>query len=173
MGYIPKNPDPQARILRTYKRILRATIKKNRPLKLLMKYMDVSENSGTPKSFILIGFSIIDHPFWGTPISGDTHIPNGRPSRKILHGLFGLLGVSHGKTHPRRRAVWWFGGIRSEHPKHEALEPEPPKSWRFGRWFSLSIGWFFWFRLNFQGCMFFFQGEALQINPSHSWRCHH
>ena len=30
--------------------------------------LDVSENSGTPKSFILIEFSIINHPFWGTPI---------------------------------------------------------------------------------------------------------
>ena len=34
--------------------------------------MDVSENSGTPKSSILIGFSIINHPFWGTPIFGNT-----------------------------------------------------------------------------------------------------
>ena len=31
-------------------------------------YLDVSKNSGTPKSSILIGFSIINHPFWGTPI---------------------------------------------------------------------------------------------------------
>ncbi len=32
-------------------------------------YMGVSKNRGTPKSSILIGFSIIDHPFWGeTPI---------------------------------------------------------------------------------------------------------
>ena len=30
--------------------------------------MGVSENSGTPKSSMLIGFSIINHPFWGTPI---------------------------------------------------------------------------------------------------------
>ena len=37
-------------------------------------YMDVSENSGTPKSSISIGFSIINHPFWGTPIFGNTHI---------------------------------------------------------------------------------------------------
>ena len=29
--------------------------------------MVVSKNSGTPKSSILIGFSIINHPFWGTP----------------------------------------------------------------------------------------------------------
>ena len=30
--------------------------------------MDVSKNRGTPKSSILIGFSIIYHPFWDTPI---------------------------------------------------------------------------------------------------------
>ena len=36
-------------------------------------FMVVSENSGTPKSSILIGFSIINHPFWGpTPIFGNT-----------------------------------------------------------------------------------------------------
>ncbi len=29
--------------------------------------MGVSKNNGTPKSCILIGFSIINHPFWGTP----------------------------------------------------------------------------------------------------------
>ncbi len=36
--------------------------------------MGVSKESGTPKSRILIGFSIINHPFWGTPILGNTHI---------------------------------------------------------------------------------------------------
>ena len=36
--------------------------------------MDVSENSGTPKSYILIGFSIINQSFWGTPIFGNTHM---------------------------------------------------------------------------------------------------
>ena len=29
--------------------------------------MGVSSNGGTPKSSILIGFSIINHPFWGYP----------------------------------------------------------------------------------------------------------
>ena len=33
--------------------------------------MGVSKNDGTPKSSILIGFSIINHPFWGTPIFGN------------------------------------------------------------------------------------------------------
>ena len=34
----------------------------------------VSKNNGTPKSSILIGFSIINHPFWGTLIFGNTQI---------------------------------------------------------------------------------------------------
>ena len=37
-------------------------------------YMGVSKNSGTPKSSILIWFSIINHPFWGTTIFGNIHI---------------------------------------------------------------------------------------------------
>ena len=32
--------------------------------------LGVSKNSGTPKSSILIGFSIINHPFWDTTIFG-------------------------------------------------------------------------------------------------------
>ena len=39
-----------------------------------LHHMGVSENRGTPKSSILIGFSIINHPFWGTPIFGNIHI---------------------------------------------------------------------------------------------------
>ena len=34
-------------------------------VRLYRAYMDVSKNRGTPKSSILIGFSIINHPFWG------------------------------------------------------------------------------------------------------------
>ena len=34
------------------------------------------KNRDTPKSSILIGFFIINHPFWGTPIFGNTHIGN-------------------------------------------------------------------------------------------------
>ena len=37
-------------------------------------HVDVSENRGIPKSSILIGFSIINHPFWGTLIFGNTHV---------------------------------------------------------------------------------------------------
>ena len=41
---------------------------------LIQGNMDVSENSGTPKSSILIGCSIINHIFWGTPVFGSTHM---------------------------------------------------------------------------------------------------
>ena len=36
--------------------------------------MGVSKNRDTPKSFILIGFCIINHPFWVIPIFGKTYI---------------------------------------------------------------------------------------------------
>ena len=36
--------------------------------------MGVSENRGTPKSSIFIGISIINHPFWGIPIFGNTQM---------------------------------------------------------------------------------------------------
>ena len=44
-------------------------------LKKLREYqLAVSLNAGTPKSSILIGFSIINHPFWGTTIFGNTQL---------------------------------------------------------------------------------------------------
>ena len=58
---------------RTAKTPLVLTMKRNGgPIHLTI--MGVSKNRGTPKSSILIGVSIINHPFWGTPIFGNTHI---------------------------------------------------------------------------------------------------
>ena len=37
-------------------------------------FLGVSKNDGTPKSSILIGFSIINHPFWDTTIFGNTYM---------------------------------------------------------------------------------------------------
>ena len=42
--------------------------------RLLKVEMGVSKNSGTPKSSILIRFSLINHPFWGTTIFGNTQM---------------------------------------------------------------------------------------------------
>jgi len=51
--------------------------------------MDVSENSGTPKSSISIELSIIIHPFWGTPNFGNTHI------HIVMDASIGVLVVGH------------------------------------------------------------------------------
>ena len=87
--------------------------------------MGVSKNNGTPKSSILIGFSIIHHPLWGTPIFGNTHI------KFDLHFLNSkIFGIFHhfflaeflGKdSEPRVReglqrrtshlVAWWVGGL--------------------------------------------------------------
>ena len=55
--------------------------------------MGVSKNSGTPKSSTLIGFSIINHPFWGTPIFGNIHIYLEKNSSlyKQLLGMFRMV----------------------------------------------------------------------------------
>ena len=49
--------------------------------------MGVSKNNGTPKSSILIGISIVNHPFWGTPIFGNIHMGNGGCNKKTLSQL--------------------------------------------------------------------------------------
>ncbi len=48
----------------------------SRPIEnhLLKQQIDVSKNRCTPKSSILIGFSILNHPFWGTLIFRNTQI---------------------------------------------------------------------------------------------------
>ena len=77
--------------------------------------MDVSENSGTPKSSILIGFSIINHPFWGTPIFGNTQMLNrllaiiGHPKEAVKPGS--LQEVVEPTKDPRilqSRGYWKF-----------------------------------------------------------------
>ena len=47
--------------------------------------MGVSLNSGTPKSSILIGLSITNYPFWGTPIFGNPQIVENDRSIALLH----------------------------------------------------------------------------------------
>ena len=60
--------------------------------------LGVSKNRGTTKSPILIGFSIINHPFWGTPIFGNTHLDDGfcfilaSSARYICIAFRGYLG---------------------------------------------------------------------------------
>ena len=59
------------------------------------EYMDVSKNRGTPKSSILIGFSLINHLFWGTPIFGNTHI------------YIYTYTYTYTYTHATANLLWW------------------------------------------------------------------
>ena len=64
-------------------------------------YLDVSKNNGTPKSSILIRFSIINHPFWGTPIFGNT-LPYTPSQGGWTWGIFGPINSSRLKRWCRK-----------------------------------------------------------------------
>ena len=59
--------------------------------------MGVSKNNGTSNSSILIGFSIINHPFWGTPIFGNTQICFIPPKKWLMDDL--MCKLSGHRTH--------------------------------------------------------------------------
>ena len=85
------------------------------------KNMGVSENRGTPKSSILIGFSIINHPFWGTHIFGNTHtdLDVSREPTEVRENLQGLLPSNCLSPIPRKRlylGLWSFFGGSIQHP---------------------------------------------------------
>ena len=52
-------------------------------------YLDVSWHRSTPESSILMVFSIINKPFWGSPIYGNPHL------HKIIWRLIDPLQTSH------------------------------------------------------------------------------
>ena len=61
---------------------------------ILTPHLDVSENSGFSPQIIhlFIGFSILNHPFWGTPIFGNTHWINHQPVQvPKMEGFLNLI----------------------------------------------------------------------------------
>ena len=81
--------------------------------------MGVSKNRGTPKSSILIGFSIINHPFWGIPIFGNTHIDTSTISRNI-HQLPQASNLSEYKT-----LSWYFRHKSSQKNSNNKTSKDP------------------------------------------------
>ena len=76
--------------------------------------MGVSKNRGTPKSSILIGSSLMNHPFWGTPIFGNIHVlstskplqafaQKPKPFSTMLSTLEGMFS----KMPPKVPDVWY------------------------------------------------------------------
>ena len=90
--------------------------------------MGVSQNNGTPKSSILIGVSILNHPFWGTPIFGNirmkNHLKQTNPRKTTHNTPFSLKPIS---TYtpvdlkifleaPPRFSCGRYGGMKKKHP---------------------------------------------------------
>ena len=70
-------------------------------------HLGVSENGGTPKSSIFIGFSIINHPFWGTPIFGNTHLSTTKTAPHLPRRMLNLALRFIGKCwYPWDGAPW-------------------------------------------------------------------
>ena len=90
--------------------------------------MDVSENSGFSPQIIHYNkiFNFFNHPFWGTPIFGNTHIPHLLSSL----GSFRLIKIFGGdqtpiKTYPGDSALVTFLGWR--------LKQNKPFKWLVGK----------------------------------------
>ena len=56
--------------------------------------MGVSENDGTPKPSNFIGFSITNHPFWGTPAFRNTHMYTPQVDQWVVYPLKNGLKVA-------------------------------------------------------------------------------
>ena len=73
--------------------------------------LEVSENGGTPKSSILIGFDTKNHPFWGTPILGKPQLASSRiSSAASWQPVFGSVDWDVGSQadccNPSRVSAW-------------------------------------------------------------------
>ena len=71
--------------------------------------MGVSLNGGTPKSSILIGFSIINHPFWGTPIFGNTHMFPNQTWLRLDRNAWSADDIQRCKTGALMMSPGWCG----------------------------------------------------------------
>ena len=82
------------------------------------------ENRGTPKSPILMGFSIINHPLWGTPIFGNTHLKSSHSSGK-------RCGSRHPETKCRKKLEFVESSFTSYNKQGPPSVQKPPKKATF------------------------------------------
>ena len=119
-------------------------------------HLGVSKNNGTPKLSILIGFSITNHPFWGTPMFGNTHLlffllKNLSKSRVGWTAMRALLIVLRRLQVLCSRKGRWLG--------EKDTAEHPGKRRTAGAWSLKHDG--YWFRgFSFQR---FFQGSLLSL----------
>ncbi len=87
-----------------------------------------------PKSSILIGFSLINHPFWGTTIFGNTHL-----SSQITNPLSPYQMLKNRKG--LKRVNKYFHHIPGEQWSVARSTYAPIPSKFFGRFFEIPIIW--------------------------------
>ena len=132
---------------------------------LKSSYMGVSWDGGTPKSSILIWFSIIHHSSWGIPTLGNIHIPHSKANQGATRYM--------PKSWPQR------GGIHRQLPMDPWLRPLlgfPPKTMakvnRLQR--KHACMFFFWPRLvklgYMFGCKFFFLFGECDARKHEVWQ---
>ena len=138
--------------------------------------MGVSKNRGTPKSSILIGFSIINHPFWGTSIFGNTHIYSQKNTwskqlgRSLSPTWMILVVIDDLQSNPREesmippeesgnnktrvflvpdgRMVLWHQNVNTDH-----------SDWKFGTKKTCRCSWFPRYKSGVKRPMFAFFGR--------------
>ena len=102
-------------------------------------HVGVSKNSGIPKASNLIGFSIINHPFLGTPIHGNTHVHFQGSACPFQHGPFWPPGNPNQPDLPCccRNNPEPGSEAGREGLLHHGEITFWTQKWRFGWWFSL------------------------------------
>ena len=107
------------------------------PCSFPFSYMEVSINGGTPKSSILTEFSLINHPFWGTPRATETSTwSQSIVARPVILSLEDVKGMARSDTRPG--GVWKkYGGFRGSTnigtPQIDGLYWNIPQQWRINR----------------------------------------
>ena len=120
------------------------------PLETLPMINGCFQNSGTSKSSILIRFSIINHPFWGTPIIGNIQMvvqisgsslipPEGQPFFSFSYTPWKMNGWFTYSHHPwKERKMIWTKPLWGHVPAVNLqgciqLDDGSPKSLRMGK----------------------------------------
>ena len=67
--------------------------------------MGVLENGGTPKSSILVGLSIVNHPFWGTPYFWKHPYGSKWYPSRIQQAFLPIRGSTIPPWHPHERKI--------------------------------------------------------------------
>ena len=106
--------------------------------RVMMGYVGVSKNNGTPKSSILIGFSSINHPFWGTPIFGNIHVDQSHHTGEYCFALIDYMDIFSKRTKTGADFPFFYSrlffhscGFKSPNPKKTVEVVVQPSTWLY------------------------------------------